>query len=329
MIAKRMKMLFGILALFALAGFSVNCGPAEPTQLTIATGGTAGTYFPVGRAMAAVITDYAEGIEATAINSGGSIDNAEIIGDKEAELALMQNDVAYYAQQGLRMFEGQPVADIRGIAALYPEIVQIVTLEEYGIESLGDLEGKTVGIGAPGSGTAVNILQILKAVGLDETNVDIQYLDFGECAAALKEKTIHAGCVEAGIPTSAVTDIASAGDISILEIPDDVYSKLKGDYPFYVPITIPAGTYSGMNEDVDSVAVLAMLVTSADVPEDVIYKATRAIFEHTSVLVAEHERAGDITLETALDGLSVPLHPGAKKYFEEQGLVVPWNARCK
>ncbi|MFC1926184.1 TAXI family TRAP transporter solute-binding subunit [Chloroflexota bacterium] len=323
MVLKRMKVLFGILALFALAGFSVNCGPAEPTQLTIATGGTAGTYYPVGRAMAAVITDYAEGIEATAINSGGSIDNADMMRDKEVELALMQNDVAYYAQQGLRMFEGQLIADIRGVAALYPEIVQIVTLEEHGITSLSELEGKTVGIGAPGSGTAVNILQILKAVGLDETNVDIRYLDFGECAAALKEKTIHAGCVEAGVPTSAVTDIASAGDIRILEIPGDSYNKLKEDYPFYVPITIPAGTYAGISEDVDSIAVLAMLVASADVPEDVVYKATRSIFEHTDILVAAHERAGDITLETALDGVSVPLHPGAKKYFEEQGIMVP------
>jgi len=328
LIKKRLTILVGVVALVALVFSVTACAPSEPppvepTHLTIVTGGTAGTYYPLGGAMASIITDYAENVEATAVTSGASVTNARKIGDKEAEIAMLQNDVASYAYNGLYMFEEAAVENIRGVASLYPEIIQIVTLKEYGITTLSDLEGKKVGVGAPGSGTAVDILQILAAAGLDETNTSFQYLDFKECASALKDKTIHAGCLVAGMPTSAVMDVASVRDVAIVEVPTDIYNQLKVDYPFYVQVTIPAGTYTGMDEDVNTVTVLAMLATGADVPDDVIYEATKAIFEHTDILVATHERATDITLETALDGMPIPVHPGAAQYFEEQGLVVP------
>ena len=305
---------------FSVAACAPSNIPDEPIQLTIVTGGTAGTYYPLGVAMASIITDYIEDVLATAVTSEGSVANARKIGDKQAELALLQNDVAYYAQHGMYMFEKKVVKDISGIATLYPEIVQIVTLEEYGITSLSDLKGKKVGVGAPGSGTAVNILQIFEAAGLDETNIFIQYLDFEECASALKNKTIDAGCIVAGTPTSAVVDVASVRDIAIVEVPNEIYDRLKDDCPFYVPISIPAGTYAGVDEDVNTVAVQAMLATRADLSEDLIYEVTKAIFEHTDILVAAHERGRDITLETALNGMPISLHPGARRYFTEQGL---------
>jgi len=319
-----------ILSLFAVFGviglLSSACTSPQPhteeTQLTLVTGGTAGTYYPLGTAMASIITDDIEGVQVTAVASQGSVANASKIGSKEAELALLQNDIACYAQQGKHMFEKQPVKAIRGIATLYPEIVQIVTLKEYGITSLSDLDGKRVGVGAPGSGTAVNILQIFQAAGLDETNVDIQYLDFEECALALGSKTIHAGCIVAGIPTSAVVEVTSVRDVTIVEVPDEIYNQLRDSCPFYVPISIPAGTYAGMGEDVSTIAMQAMLAARADLPEDLIYKVTKSIFEHTDTLVAAHQRGRDITLETALNGMSITLHPGAQRYFAEQGLPV-------
>lgn len=328
MIKKRLMILVGVVALVALVFSVTACAPSgpppvEPTHLTIATGGTAGTYYPLGGAMATIITNYAENVEATAIPTGASAVNARMIGEKTAQLVLLQNDVALYAQQGMYDFEEAPVEDIRGVASLYPETIQIVTLKEYGIKTLSDLKGKKVGIGAPGSGTAIDILQIFELAGIDETNTSFQWLDFAECAMALKDKTIDVGCHVAGFPTSGITEVAASRDIGIVEVPTDIYNQLKVDYPFYVQITIPAGTYTGLDEDVNSVAVLAMIGTGADVPEDAVYEATKAIFEHTDILIATHKKGEQITLETALDGMSIPVHPGAAQYFEEQGLVVP------
>jgi len=294
---------------------------AEEVQLTILTGGSSGTYYPIGGAMANVINEKAEGVKATAVTSGASVTNARKIGEGEAELALLQNDIAYYAYQGAEMFSENKISNIRGIATLYPEIIQIVTLKENGINTVEDLKGKKVAVGAIGSGTAVEALQILNAAGIDESNTNIEYRNFKEVADGLRDKTIDAGFIVAGIPTSAVSEIAALKDVQIVEIPDELFEKLSEQYEFYIQYTIPAGTYKGVDEDVKSVAVLAMLATSSDVPEDVIYKVTKAIFENQDALIAAHERAKDITLETALDGMPIPLHPGAEKYYKEKGVL--------
>jgi len=312
-----------LLACLLLAALlAAGCGPATQT-LTMVTGGAAGTYYPIGQAMAAVITDNVGGAEVTAQTSEGSVANARSLDSGEAELALIENTIAYYAYEGVQMFAGEAVSDIRGIATLYPEMVQIVTLKEYAITEIGDLAGKRVGIGAPGSGTAVHMLAILAAAGLDETRLDIQYLDFAECVAGLQDRSIDAGCIVAGIPTAAVTDIAASADIAIVSVPAAIYAALSGQYPFYVTAVIPAGTYEGVAQDTTTVAVRAMLATRADVSEDLIYDATKAIFEHTDALAAAHPRGGDITLATALTGMPIPLHPGAEKYFVELGLISP------
>jgi len=271
--------------------------------------------------MANVINEHVEGVKATAVTSGASVTNARKIGSGEAELALLQNDIAYYAYTGTEMFKENPIKNIRGIATLYPEVVQIVTLKDKGIETLYDLKNKRIAVGAPGSGTAVAAMQILSMVGINESNADIRYLNFKEVADALKDGTIDAGFIVAGVPTAAVSDIAAVRDVQIVEIPDEVYEKLSQHYKFYIQYTIPAGSYKGVDEEVKSVAVLAMLATREDIPEDVIYEITKAIFENRDELVAAHKRAEDITLETALDGMSIPLHPGAEKYYKEKGLI--------
>ncbi|AEA46471.1 TAXI family TRAP transporter solute-binding subunit [Archaeoglobus veneficus] len=293
----------------------------EEIHVTILTGGAAGTYYPIGGAMANVINEHVKGVKATAVTSGASVANARKIGNGEAELALLQNDIAYYAYTGTEMFKDNKIENIRGVATLYPEVVQIVTLKDKGIKTIYDLKGKRVAVGAPGSGTAVAALQILGTVGIDESNTDIRYLNFKEVADALKDGTIDAGFIVAGVPTAAVSDIAAVKDVQIVEIPDEIFQKLSEQYKFYIQYTIPAGSYKGVDEDVKSVAVLAMLATREDMPEDVIYEITKAIFEHRDELVAAHKRAEDITLETALDGMSIPLHPGAEKYYKEKGLI--------
>ncbi len=321
---KRLLILLAVLALIVAGCAEKEVKPAEKVEkfhITILTGGASGTYYPIGGAMAKIINKYVKGVEATAVTSGASVVNARKLGDKEAELALLQNDIAYYAYNGIEMFKEKPVKNIRGIATLYPEVIQIVTLKDSGIRTIYDLKGRRVAVGAPGSGTAVDAMQILNAAGINESNTDIRYLNFKEVADALKDGTIDAGFIVAGIPTAAVTDIASVRDIYIVEIPDEIYQKLSEKYKFYIQYTIPAGSYKGLDKDVKSVAVLAMLATREDIPEDIVYNITKAIFEHTDELVAAHERAKDITLETALDGMSIPLHPGAEKYYREVGLI--------
>jgi hypothetical protein len=317
---KKIRVALVGLLVISLVGLGVGCVPgAKPVKVTIYTGGTAGTYYPLGGAMAKIITDYAPGVEATAVTSGASVTNARKIAEKEADIVLIQNDVTSYAYYGTELFEGEKVENIRGLATLYPEIIQIIALK--GISAVSDLKGKKVGIGAPGSGTAVDILQILNAAGVTRENSDLRDLDFKEVASALKDKTIDAGCLVAGIPTAAVTDVATVREIMPVEVPDAIYDKIKSQYPFYVKVTIPAGTYKGQDKDVETVAVLAMLAVRSGLSTDAVYQITKAIFEHTDILVATHKRAEDITLETALDGMPIPLHPGAEKYFKEKGLI--------
>lgn len=315
---KKIRMVLVGVLVISLVSLVMAC-PAPVEKVTIYTGGTAGTYYPLGGAMAKIITDYAPGVEGTAVTSGASVTNARLIAEKEADIILLQNDIASYSYYGAEMFEGSPVENIRGIATLYPELIQIIALK--GINTVDDLKGKKVGIGAPGSGTAAVALQILGAAGITRANTDLRDLDFKEVSSALKDKTIDAGFIVAGIPTAAVLDVATVREVMPVAVPDELYEKIKSQYPFYVKALIPAGTYKGMDKDVQTVSVMAMLAVRADLSEDVIYEITKAIFEHTDILVATHKRAVDITLETALDGMSIPLHPGAEKYFKEKGLL--------
>jgi len=176
-------------------------------------------------------------------------------------------------------------------------------------------------VGAPGSGTMVEALAILDAAGINHQNAIIQELDFKEVAVALQDKTIEAGCIVAGIPTLAIVDVADSREVYILEISDDIYDAIKKQHPFFVRRVIPSGTYNGLDKDVRTVAVMAMLVTRADLPEDTVYNITRAMFENLDILTATHIRANDIMLDTALEGMTIPLHPGAQRYYREMGII--------
>ncbi len=211
-----------------------GCSAKTMESIAIYTGGVAGTYYPLGQALAEIINSELEGVEASAVVSGGSVANARAIATNEAGLALISNDIADYAYNGTEMFAGSAVESIRGIASWYPEIVQFVTLKATGIESISELHGMTVGVGAPGSGTAVEAMAILSMAGINDQNTTILELDFQAVVSGLKNGTIDAGCIVAGIPTSAVVDLSGSGEVNILEIPDHIFDALKEQYPFFV-----------------------------------------------------------------------------------------------
>lgn len=299
-----------------MAFLAFGTGAAEANQfVTIATGGTAGVYYPLGGAMAQLINEHVAGVTANAQSTGASVANVNLLAQGEVELALIQNDIAFYAATGTEMFANRQVASLRGVASLYPETIQIVTREDTGIESIPDLAGKRVAVGAPGSGTEANARQILAAYGLSYDDIRADFLSFAEAADNLRDRAIDAAFLTAGFPTAAVTDIAASHAIRILEVSQEMYEKLAADYPFYTSVTIPAGTYSGQDSAVSTVAVLAMLATTSDLGDDVGYEITKAIFDHTDYLARTHSVGQLITAESALDGMPLDLHPGAQRYF--------------
>lgn len=297
-----------------------NNGDAEadaPDFLSFLTGGTSGTYYPLGGAIATIISDET-GIQTDAVSSNASADNIEALRDGEAEIAFTQTDVASNAVEGINSFDGDPVDNVLGLGALYPETIQIVTTDKSGIESVEDMEGKKISVGAPGSGTYVNAEQILEVHGLSMDDIDAQNLDFGESTGGIQDGNIDAAFITAGTPTGAVEELQASADVSIVPVEKDKADELIEEYPYYAEDTVEEGTYD-IEEDVDTVAVLAMIVVTDDIPEDTVYDITKAIYENTDDIA--HDKADAISKDAALDGLGdLELHPGAEKYYEEEGI---------
>lgn len=296
------------------------CAPAK-TNMILATGGTSGTYYPYGGAMAQIFNSKIPNMNVTAQATGASVENCKLLGQNEAELAIVQNDMIDYAYNGTEAFEGGKIENIRGIATLYPEIVQIVASPDSGITNVKDMKGKKVSVGAPGSGVEANARQIFDATGLTYNDMNVSYLSFSESADAFKDKHIESFFVTSGIPNAAIQDITAQNDIVMVSLTDDVIAALTQKYPFFVEYTIPAGTYKGQNSDVKTVAVMATLATNSQASEDVIYNITKTLFENQPELAQAHAKGAELVLEEAVKGISIPFHPGAEKYFKEKGLL--------
>ncbi len=284
--------------------------------ISILTGGTGGTYYPLGGAFANIISDET-GIETNAETSGASAENMTTLKDGNAEIAFSQTDISSYAVEGTMMFEGNPVDNIQAIGTLYPETIQIVTTAKSGIKSVEDLKGKKVSVGAPGSGTALNAEQILEVHGMTFEDIRKQDLSFDESTTGIQDGMIDAAFVTAGTPTGAVEGMAATEDIVIVPIEKEKIDALIEKYPFYVGDEITAGTY-GLEEAVSTVAVQAMLVVRSDLSEDLVYNITKALFENMDGV--QHAKAKLIKVENALNGVGIDVHPGAQKYFDEIGV---------
>jgi uncharacterized protein len=311
---KRYILSFAILLVLSLA--LAACSGSK--QLTMLTGGTGGTYYPLGGEISKIISDQTE-MEVTPSSSNASADNIQALADDEADIAFTQTDVMSNAVEGVNSFEGKAVTNVLALGSLYPETVQIVTTKNSGITSVEDLAGKTVSVGAPGSGTYVNAEQILAAHGLDiNTDIKAQNLDFEESTGGIQDGNIDAAFITAGTPTGSVEGLSATNDITIVPISQDKIDELVAQFPYYAADTIAAGTY-GLEEDVTTVAVLAMLAVTDSLSEDEVYEITKAIYENTSKIT--HSKGEFISLESALNGIGTDLHPGAEKYYKEKGLI--------
>ena len=308
--------------LAAMVVFFTGCNGNSDVEgkkfLNIGTGGTAGTYYPIGGAMAEILNKEIPGMSASAQSTGASVANVNMLGDGTIDLATVQNDIAYYAAHGTEMFVDKKVDGLKGVASLYPETCQFVTLKSSGIKSLSELKGKRIAVGAVGSGVEANVRQILAVYGISYDDIDAQYLSFAEGASALKDGNVDVAVLTAGYPTASVQDIAAQNPVRLLPVEEEVADALIAKYPFYTKTVIPGGTYAGFDEAVPSVAVMAMLVAGPTVNEELGYKVTKAIFSHLDRLQAAHAVGKQITRDSVKAGMSLPMHEGAEKYFNEK-----------
>lgn len=312
-----------VLALAIVFIFSIaltGCA-TQKTNLILATGGTSGTYYPFGGAIAQIFNTKIENMNVTAQATGASVENLKLIGKKEAELAIVQNDMTDYAYNGLESFKEGKIGNVRAIATLYPEVIQIVASPNSGINTFTDIKGKKFSVGAPGSGVEANARQILEVSGMSLNDFTPNYLSFSESSDSFKDNHIDGFLFTSGIPNAAIQDITATSELKFVSIPDDVIAKLIEKYPFFTAYTIPAGTYKGQTADVKTVAVNATLVVGSEVSEKVVYNLTKALFENQPELAVAHAKGKLLSLESAIKGISVPYHPGAEKYYKEVGAI--------
>ena len=316
-----MRKIIAILLALTLVLAVSACGGASGTKMTMGTGGTSGTYYGYGGVLGQYIKNNA-GIGVTVVSTDGSKANIQGIDAGNYQLGTVQSDVMAYAWEGTRSFEEEGKIDsFRVVAGLYAEAVQLVTMDPA-IKSVADLKGKSVSIGAPGSGVYFNAIDVLEAAGLTENDIKAQYQSFADSADALKDGKIDAAFIVAGAPTPAITELCTTNAAYLVPIDGAVAEKLMASCPFYTTYKIPAGTYQGQDKDVTTVTVKATLIVSADATEDDVYKLTAAIFDNIDAITAENAKGAELSIENATSGMTAPFHKGAAKYFAEKGVEV-------
>ena len=333
---KNSRALFWVVAiLFTLTlAFTGSSAAKQMTFLAIATGGTGGVYYPIGGALAQAISNKVEGVSATAQSGNASVSNCNLVARGDVETAFVQNNVADEAYNGKGSFQGRPLQKLRVIAALFPETIQIVARKESNIKTMADVKGKIVAVGDKGSGTEVDTRNILWAYNYTYDDIKPLYVDYSVAAQRLQDDQGDLLFKTAGYPTSAIIELMTGKACNFVTLDPAAVKKLCAKFPFYVPMTIPANTYKGQTEPVNTVAMMALWVTSSDVDEGMIYKITKALWSKdplvyggksqesaADILAKVHEQGKNITLKTALEGVTIPLHPGAEKYYKEAGLI--------
>ncbi len=317
------KILSLTLTVILLVGLLAGCGSSsEEGTLTFTTGGDQGTYYGFGSVLATQVGGSTD-TTVTAITSGGSQANIEALQAGDAQIGFAQSDVMTYAYNGTNLFaESGKVEGISTVAALYLEQVQIVTTDPE-IKTVADLEGKTVSIGAAGSGVYFNAIDVLGAYGLTEDDINATYEDFGNSADSLKDGKIDAAFVVAGAPTTAISTLAASKDTYLVSMDDAHIEKLQESSPYYTKVVIPAGTYEGLDVDTITVAVGAVVIASDTATEADIYNFISGIYENVDAITQAHAKGAELDLDYAGSVTTIPYHPGAAKYFAEKGIDVP------
>jgi hypothetical protein len=288
--------------------------------INILTGGTSGVYYPIGVALSQIYGDNIPGARVQVQSTKASVENLNLLQQGKGELALALGDSVKFAWDG-NADAGfkEPLTRLRGIAAAYPNYIQIAASNESGITTLEGLAAHSLSVGAAKSGTELNARAILGAAGMDYTALSkVEYLPFAESVELMKNRQLDAVLISAGLGVASLKDLSTSLPVSFVPVPADVVEKLGAPY---ISATIPAGTYEGQTADVTTAAIGNFFVTSEAVSEETAYQMTKQLFENLPALAAAHSAGAAITLENALNGMPIPLHPGAERYYREVGLI--------
>jgi TRAP transporter TAXI family solute receptor len=306
-----------------LAGAAIAAvgAPASAQQfINVLTGGTSGVYYPLGVALSEIYARGIEGARTQVQATKASVENLNLLQEGKGEIAFSLGDSVKLAAEGSTEagFPG-PLDKLRGVAAIYPNYIQIVASAESGIASLDDLKGKSLSVGAPASGTELNARAIFAAAGLSYDDLGrVEYLPFAESVELIKNRQLDATLQSAGLGVASIRDLATSMPITVVAVPPEVVAAIGAPY---VAATIPAGTYDGQEADVPTAAVGNFLITHDEVPDETVYAMTKLLFDNLDQLVAAHAAAQGIDPAKALEGMPVPLHPGAERYYREAGLI--------
>lgn len=319
-----MKLRLLVLPLLAI----LASGPAlaqERIFFGIATGGTGGTYYPLGGMLAQVLSNNAtvggKKLAATAETGNASVANAKLLGRGEIESAFVAADILDAAYRGVNQFQDGALKNLRALGALYPETVQLVVRADSGVAKFADLKGKSISSGSPGSGQWQLLGDLLEVHGMKREDVKEDFSSFAQSVDKIKDGNLVASLITAGVPTASVVDLANATAIRIVPLAGTEIEALKKRQPYYASVTLDANTYKGQSAPVETLAVMAIWASHAGVPEDVAYAVTKAAYENTETLAKVHVQGKNITLANALRSVSIPLHPGAERYYREKGLI--------
>jgi TRAP transporter TAXI family solute receptor len=305
------------------AGMSGALHAQDRVFFGIATGGTGGTYYPLGGMLAQVISNNSElsgkKISATAETGNASVANAGLLGRGAIESAFVAADVLNAAYKGINQFKGKPVKNIRALGALYPETVQLIAQPRF--KSFADLKGRSISSGSPGSGQWQLLGSLLEAHGMKRTDIKEDYSSFSQSAEKIKDGNLDASLITAGSPTASIVELSNGHDVSIIPLTGEPIKLLQKTQPYYATAILPAGTYKGIDKDIETLAVRAIWATHADLSDDIAYAVTKALYENVETLAKVHVKGKEISIKTALESVSVPLHPGAERYYREKGII--------
>jgi TRAP transporter TAXI family solute receptor len=319
------RLLFVPLVLLLTVALVAPAALAQQKRLvTIASGWVVGVYYPLAGAMSRIVYKAKDlNLRATVESSGASVANAQLIGTGDADFAILQNDIAFYAYNGVTLgaFKDKPVKNMGAIFTIYPELVHIVATKTSGVKSVKDLKGKKVVLGPTGSGTEANALQILEAYGLREADLGkAERIDAAAASDQLKDGRVDAAFFTTGMGAAVIVDSFITGKMALVPVVGAEAGALIKKYPFYTSVKVPANTYKDQAE-ATAVAVMAMMVARSELPEDLVYGFTKAIFDDLKQFHDAHSAAKNLTLQTALAGNPIPLHPGAARFYKEKGVL--------
>lgn len=329
---KYLKRAFCIWLVFALCFAAAGCGGGggdgdgenaegvSKTFMIMGTGGVSGTWYSVGGVIAAQLSKSPM-LSVTAQTAAGGVESIRLVSKNERQLGFAMPNLALYAEEGIESFEGEKIENIRAICLFMPMEAHFIVRKDSGINTIADIRGKAIGTGAPGSGDEVMCRELLKAVGITYDDCTPMMLSFSEQVTAFKDRQIDVMFMLASSPTSAVLDAASQADVKLLPIDGTFRDEILEVFPYYGKATIPAEKYTFLSEDVETIGIGTMLFTNAEMPNDVVYELCQTMFDNIDPIQKAHNSMASFSLDTAIEGLTVKLHPGAEQFYKDNGVL--------